>query len=725
MSEHVTPEAERLEVLRALNLHSVEPHSALENFREAAQRIADTAGAVISVIDDRLVHYLSGRVSSHDPQYAGCSRDARNSSAERAETLCYATLRGGDMVIPDVARWIAGSGGDLYSPELRDMVRELDGFPVTVVSGGPDGEPVRVGFKFYAGAVVETFGHRIGTLCVMDDRPRPDFSEAQFEMLRRLARLVGEYFEDHSVRRPGQMRLLERLGSSAPPASDQFDVVVLGGGPAGSAAACRLSFYGLSVALVEPNQRFGAPTGVTSKCLREAALEFVGRRTTGPPEVEWSEVLALRERILTHEAARVRTTLDAYGVTIVRGWGRLGDGLSARPNRADEPIEVTVDRAEDGGRQVLRTRYLVIATGSSAQRLPGIPYDGRLIFDADQIAGLDRLPRSVVVQGAGVVAVEYAQIFARFGARVTMIVRGGPISFLKQMDFSIARAVVSSLEKAGVEIVYQAIPDLVEPTEDRKGVRVVLGRGQELTAELFLSAVGRVSVSGQLGLERLGIDSESAASAEGRADGSYRLQTADARLRDRVFAIGDVAGPPGLASTAVFQAQAAAGCIIPDCRLGRQVPLEEQVYGSVIWTVPEMACVGKSEEEAKVELGDDRVGVSVASFASTVKGTVAGIDESYFLKLVFDAENGVVLGVHLFGEGSAELVHYGASLIQQRLTVFDLMHSVFAAVTLHEVFRVAATGAIESLAARSGQCDPERWSRVRRCHEAIRESTVT
>jgi NAD(P) transhydrogenase len=99
-----------------------------------------------------------------------------------------------------------------------------------------------------------------------------------------------------------------------------------------------------------------------------------------------------------------------------------------------------------------------------------------------------------------------------------------------------------------------------------------------------------------------------------------------------------------------------------------------------------------------------------------VKGSVAGIDPSYFLKLVFGAADGRILGVHLFGEGASELIHFGAGLVQQGATAFDLMNHIFAAVTLHEVYRSAATGAIEALAARGGECRPMRWSCVRGCH---------
>jgi pyruvate/2-oxoglutarate dehydrogenase complex dihydrolipoamide dehydrogenase (E3) component len=196
--------------------------------------------------------------------------------------------------------------------------------------------------------------------------------------------------------------------------------------------------------------------------------------------------------------------------------------------------------------------------------------------------------------------VEYAQIFARFGANVTMIVRGGPVSFLKQMACSIAQAVSASLERAGVRVLYHALPEAVELAADGLSAIVNLGEGRSLRAETFLSATRSEPVISGLGLEHLGVDLE-----PGYRSGAFDIDPASCGVHSRldaaagrIFAIGDVAGPPALASTAVYQAQAAAAAINPQCRMGRPAPLERQVFGTAIWTLPEMAYVGVTEEQA-------------------------------------------------------------------------------------------------------------------------------
>ena len=242
------------------------------------------------------------------------------------------------LVIPDMDAFMRGEIGSDYPEEFRQQALELGGFPIPWPT--PDGQVELRPAHFYAGATIRTRqGLHIGTFCVVDVVPRPDFGPAEIQILESLAGQAAEYMEDRALLRfPANLRLLQQAGEqheddSAPSADGpaRFDVVVLGGGPAGTTAACRLSFQGLRVALVEPKAVFGAPTGISSKVLREVAMEH-------GEEARWDQIAEIRELIGVRDAERIQTQLKRYGVSLIQGRGAIA-GVS--PETGETTVELS------------------------------------------------------------------------------------------------------------------------------------------------------------------------------------------------------------------------------------------------------------------------------------------------------------------------------------------------------------------------------------------------
>jgi NAD(P) transhydrogenase len=477
---------------------------------------------------------------------------------------------------------------------------------------------------------------------------------------------------------------------------EEVDVAIVGGGPAGTAAACRLAFRGQSVVLVEPQEHFGAPTGVTSKIFREAALRH-GAGTT------WEDVEALRATIGVHEAGRVRALLEQYGVRIVKGRARVEE-LEAATSEGRRRSLVRVER--DGEPDLkLRAAAAVVATGSSARRLAGLPFDDVHVFDADSIGAVGRKPESLLVHGGGLIGVEYAMIFAKMGVRVGLAVRCSREKMLPKLDRALADALIEDLERLGIELFFES--NIVRAERAEAGVAVTLRRGAEQiekSYKVLLSAVGRIP-----NVERLGL--------EAYYDGEIPLERGAAVTDERqhlsevdapVYAVGDVTGGPGLACHAVLQAQRAVDDLLPLLVHGTamQPPrttapggLHKQQPASVVWTIPEIAFVGMSEAGAKERYGEDKIVCGTACFSESIRGSLVDLPDCWFVKLVCLRRDGRILGVHIYGEQASELVHYGADLVNEPSTVFSLQYRVFPAVTLHEIYRVAANAVIEKLAA--------------------------
>jgi pyruvate/2-oxoglutarate dehydrogenase complex dihydrolipoamide dehydrogenase (E3) component len=329
----------------------------------------------------------------------------------------------------------------------------------------------------------------------------------------------------------------------------------------------------------------------------------------------------------------------------------------------------------------VRTDALLLATGSKPNRPKEIPFDDKRVFDSDTVNFLSFLPATVTILGAGIVSIEYAKIFHKLGAKVTMLVRGSATDAMTRVgiDRDIVDFLLDVLRKDGVAIYENtSISNFEVPTDSTLPLRLQLKTSAEgvpgtLESDIFLAATGRRANFGGIDVEKLGIQIAKGGYIE--ADDDFRTSAPG------ILAAGDVVGPPSLASTGVYQAQHAINAWSHGTEHKGKVS-----YPVGMWTTPECSYYGMTKEAAE-KAGLD-VEEGVAPFSSCLRGRVFAPEG--LLKLVFEKESGVIVGVHGVGTDVCEILHYGMDLVERRVTIFEVMTTLYVAVTFHELFKEAA-----------------------------------
>jgi NAD(P) transhydrogenase len=458
-----------------------------------------------------------------------------------------------------------------------------------------------------------------------------------------------------------------------------LDLLVVGSGPSGQKAAIQAAKLGKRVAVVERRQRVGGVsihTGtIPSKTLREAVLDELARRPLDVPDPvhpEYQERAAvefLRDRtarVVGAEAAVVREQFRRNGVGLLFGDGDFVDQHSIRVR--DE--ETT---------QVFSAEKIVIAVGTRPARPPGVDFDDRTIIDSDGLLHLEHhVPRSMTVVGAGVIGVEYASIFGALGTKVTVVdQRPRVLSFL---DGEIGEALQYILRRQNVTFRLNEQVDTVE-RRDGGGAVTHLASGKVIASEAVLYATGRQGATDKLGLERAGLEADK----RGRIPVDERYSTAV----PHIFAVGDVAGGPGLAATAMEQG-----------RLATLHAFEQPVHSLAeliptgIYAIPEVSMVGRTEEQLTEEAVPYVSGV--ARWSEMARGLMSG-DEDGILKLLVSSDDRRLLGVHVIGTGATDLVHIGQAVMGGEGTTDFLVQAVFNYPTFAESYKIAALDALNRL----------------------------
>lgn len=446
-----------------------------------------------------------------------------------------------------------------------------------------------------------------------------------------------------------------------------YDLVVIGSGPAGHHAAIQGAKLGKSVLVVEAHRRVGGAgltTGtVPSKALRELAL-----RARGQPIADWAtaarEVMGRCREIVAREVAVYEAHFARNGVTVEHGVARFTG-----------PHTLRVER--DGVGRTVHAGVTVIATGSRPARAPGVPFDGVHVVDTDAVLDLPGAPRSLVIVGAGIVGVEYACTFAALGARVTLVdVRDRLLPFV---DHEIAEALGYQMREAGILV--RLGEEVVDVAVSGDTAVARLRSRKELRASVLLHAIGRAGNTDALDLPAAGLEADPRGRIPVDLDGQTVVRG--------IYAVGDVAGFPGLASVAMEQGRRAVCHAYgrPRAAAARSLP-----YG--IYTIPEIAFVGETERE----LTDAGVPyeVGMAYYREIARGQIRG-DAAGRLKLLFHRDDGRVLGVHVIGEGAAELVHIGQAVMNLGGTIEYFVENVFNYPTFAECYKVAALCGINRL----------------------------
>ncbi len=453
---------------------------------------------------------------------------------------------------------------------------------------------------------------------------------------------------------------------------EHFDWIVVGGGPAGQKAALHGAKEGRRVLLVDQGR---APGGecvnrgtIPSKTLRETARHFseMRARSANVVQVDLSPNVQLAGLMARLDAVRC-----AHAVTLSAQLKRGGVEFRQARAKFTGPGSLELQRPGSGKQEVIADQ-IFIATGSRPRKPDDVPIDHECILDSDSILSLVYLPQSLVVLGAGVIAIEFASIFAALGVDVTIVDKNPlPVGF---MDEELCQGFVNAFTSAGGRFLGGRRHETVE-TDGLGKATVTLDNGEVLVAEKVLCALGRVPNLGRLQLDRAGLET----TARGHLTVNPHGETAV----PGIYAAGDVIGPPALASTSMEQGRRAARHA-----LGRPVPDEE--FGMVpcgIYTIPEIGSVGLSEAAAREKHGDILVGR--APFRELARGMIQGAEEG-FLKLIADSTGQKLLGCHSLGEGSAELVHLGEMAMLGGLGPEVFLDRTFNFPTLAEAYRVAS-----------------------------------
>ncbi len=457
-----------------------------------------------------------------------------------------------------------------------------------------------------------------------------------------------------------------------------YELLVIGSGPAGEKGAVQAAYFGKKVAVIERHHLVGGAcvnTGtIPSKTLRESALYFSGLRQRGLYGIDYS----LRENLsvsdFTHrttvvvetERVKISTNLAQHDVDIFQGQAAFEDAHTLS----------VFDSA--GTTTRLSGDVILIASGSRPVRPPEIPFDDKCVFDSDTILQMKQIPQSLAVVGGGVIGCEYASIFTALGVKVALL--DGRERLLTFLDGEISRRLQEHLTNMGLQLLQSERLETMEKTP--KGACLRMRSGKTVEMETVLFAAGRSGAAQELKLENAGLS----LSNRGYLEVNNHYQTPV----PHIYAAGDVIGFPSLASTSMEQGRVAichAFGFQYKQRLASLLPMG-------IYTIPEISAVGESEESCQEKKIDYVAGR--AQYRNNARGQIIG-DASGLLKLIFRRENKKLLGVHIIGENATELIHLGMKAVDEGDTVDSFIDLVFNYPTLSELYKYAAYDGLGNL----------------------------
>jgi dihydrolipoamide dehydrogenase len=465
--------------------------------------------------------------------------------------------------------------------------------------------------------------------------------------------------------------------------SNDFDLVVLGAGTGGYAAAFRAGQLGLKVALVDEDKIGGTCLHrgcIPTKALLESAAlaekvrhaKDFGLTLPGDAVIDYAQMAARRDQVVKRMWTGLKTLVDKYKVTWVAGRGRL-----------DGPQKVRVlQPAEDGtpgkgGERVLQATDVIVASGSRVKSLPGLEPDGKRIVTSDDILRMTTLPKDIVIVGAGAVGVEFASMFADIGVGVTLIEYAPQIVPLE--DAEVAKVVLRSFEKRAMTVMTNARFDPASVTTDKDGICVTVGpEGKdphEVRAEMMLVATGRAANIEDIGLETTKIETD-----RGVIKVNGRMRTKE----PHVYAIGDVIGGLWLAHTAAHEGLIAAHVIAGETDV-HEMDYTRQPRAT--YCRPEIASIGLTEEQVKAAGTPYKVGK--VPFQAIAKAIIGGEYEG-FAKVISNTENQDTLGVHIVGPHATDLISEASLAFELDATAWEIGGTTHAHPTLSEVIGEAA-----------------------------------
>tara|TARA_B100000959_G_scaffold287595_1_gene374732 strand:- start:17925 stop:19322 length:1398 start_codon:yes stop_codon:yes gene_type:complete len=450
---------------------------------------------------------------------------------------------------------------------------------------------------------------------------------------------------------------------------NHYDIIVIGSGPAGEAAAMNARKKGRSVAVIcDLDQVGGSCTHlgtIPSKALRHSVKQVMAFNTNpmfrdfgDARKLSFQQILNHADRVM-YEQVRMRTDFyERNKIPIIRGKASFID---------KHTIKLI------GKRRKLTADYFIIATGSRPYHPPKVDFSHPLVFDSDTILNLDHSPRKVTVIGAGVIGCEYASIFGGLGCKVELI--NPAASLLSFLDHEISDALSYHLRNVGVRSRHNEEYERIEYHDNY--IVTYLQSGKKIKSDILLWTNGRTGNTKELGLKALGISTNS----RGEIVINQRYQSSV----KNIYAAGDVVGWPSLAGAAYDQGRAASNAIVAP----KECYLVEQV-ATGIYTIPEISTLGQTE----AELTEARIPYEVgkAFFKNTARAQITG-EQVGMLKLIFHFESLQILGIHCFGDQASEIVHIGQAIMRQPAganTMKYFLTTTFNYPTMAEAYRTAA-----------------------------------
>ena len=456
-----------------------------------------------------------------------------------------------------------------------------------------------------------------------------------------------------------------------------YDLVVIGSGPGGQRAAIQAAKSGKRVAIIEKRAAVGGVcinTGtIPSKTMREAVLHlsgfyyqnFYGANYRVKEVVTMADLNYRVQRVIENEVAVIQAQLQRNGVELLHGAGSFLDAHRVQVENGN-------------GRNELEAANVLIATGTKPAANAKVPVNGRTIIDSDQILDMTQVPKTLIVVGGGVIGVEYACMFATLGVRVTIVEKRPRL--LEFADTEMVEALTYNMRDRRVTMRLNEEVESVEELPDGR-VAAMLVSKKRLMGDALLYAVGRQGNVDGLNLAAAGVTADD----RGRihVDADYRT------AQPHIFAVGDVIGFPSLASVSMEQGRIAAANAF-----NIKIQSDPATYPYGIYTIPQISFIGKTEEQLTQD--DVPYEVGVAYYREIARGQISGHTEGR-LKLLFHRETLELLGVHIYGEEAAELLHIGQAVFSLKGRVTYFVNTVFNYPTLAECYKAAAFNGLNRL----------------------------
>jgi dihydrolipoamide dehydrogenase len=462
----------------------------------------------------------------------------------------------------------------------------------------------------------------------------------------------------------------------------QFDVTIIGSGPGGYVSAIRCAQLGFKTAIIEKYSTLGG-TCLNVGCIPSKALlasshhyeelqHFAdhGIEVSGEVKVNLEKMIARKQAVVDQTSGGVKFLMDKNNITVFNGVGSFESATSVKVTKAD------------GSSEIIESKNIIIATGSKPSNLPFIKLDKDRIITSTEALKLKEVPKHLVIIGGGVIGIELGQVYLRLGAQVSVVEFMDRI--IPGMDASLSKELTKVLKKQGMKFYTSHKVQSVERAKNAVTVKAENAKGEIITLEgdYALVSVGRRPYTDGLNAEKAGVK----VTDRGQIEVNNHLQTSAANI----YAIGDVVRGAMLAHKAEEE-----GVMVAEIIAGQKPHIDYNLIPGVVYTWPEVAAVGKTEEQLKA----DGVAYKAGSFPFKALGRArAGGDTDGFVKILADAKTDEVLGVHMIGARCADLIAEAVTAMEFRASAEDISRMSHAHPTFAEAIKEAALAATENRA---------------------------